>query len=193
MPLDLTPLEEAAARQGLPGLRARIVPPDRRRGTWFAWGGGELRVSEHVVDRCPPGDAAALLVDSILLERRMAGVRRAACAWGAGALAAAAALALAGPGGLGQPLVWTVVCLGLASAALLAFTLRARAAVQADDETVALLGDATPLVRGLNAMDQDELRVAGRRLRARPDLHRRAERLVRLHALCAAPGADESP
>jgi hypothetical protein len=63
---------------------------------------------------------------------------------------------------------------------------RAQLAEQADDHTVALLGDATPLVRGLNEMDFEEIHLAGKVLPARPDLHRRAERLVRLHGLCEA-------
>jgi hypothetical protein len=193
MPLDLTPLEEAALRHGLPGLTARVVPPDRRRGTWFAWGRGELRVSEHVVDRCPPADAVALLVNAIVLARHAAAARRATRAWAAGSLAVAAALALLRPGGLGQPLVWAVLALGLVSAVVLGAILRARATLAADDEAVGLLGDPTPLVRGLNTMDQDELRVAGRRWSARPDLHRRAERLARLHALCSAAPGPERP
>ncbi|MHC5211640.1 MAG: hypothetical protein ACYTG2_13050 [Planctomycetota bacterium] len=193
MPLDLKPLEDAAARQGLPSLRARVVPPDRRRGTWFSWSGGELRVSEHVVDRCPPEDAVALLVSTIVLERHLAGVRLATRAWGAGSLAVAASLALLRPGGLGQPLVWVILGLGLLSAAVLAVSLRARAALRADDETAAQLGDPTPLVRALNAMNQDEVRIGGKRLSARPDLHRRAERLARIHALCAAPRDTDGP
>jgi hypothetical protein len=186
MPLDLTPLEEAALRHGLPALRARVVAPDRRRGTWFAWGKGELRVSERVQERCPPEDAVALLVDSILVERHMRGVRRATRAWAGGALAVSAALALLSPDGLSEPRVWVVLALGLLSAGALALALRARAALRADDEAAARLGDPTPLVRALNSMNQDELRLGGRRWSARPDLHRRAERLARIHALCAA-------
>jgi len=35
-------------------------------------------------------------------------------------------------------------------------------------------------------MNFEELHIAGRVLPARPDLHRRAERLVRKHGLCEA-------
>ena len=51
---DLTPLEQAAARAGHPGLRARLVPHDRRTGRWFEVRGEQLLVSERVPDRCPP-------------------------------------------------------------------------------------------------------------------------------------------
>jgi hypothetical protein len=181
---DLTPLEQAAARVGLPGLKARVVPHDRRRGWWFRWGRGELLVSDRVLDHCTPDDASALLINEVQL--RAARLRPAVEA--AIALASAVALALMPRLILGRNEPWVMVMAGaLASGAWVTLSLgRARAAEKADDATVALLGDATPLVRGLNEMNFEEIHLAGRRLPARPDLHRRAERLVRLHRLCEA-------
>lgn len=178
---DLTPLEQAAARAGHPGLRARLVPHDRRTGRWFEVRGEQLLVSERVPDRCPPQEAAALLVGELLRGRRL---RMLDTGFGGTAVIAAPAVlvgALAGH----LPLLAAGLVL-LAGVGVLWPARRARAAQAADDEAVALLGDATPLVRALNAMDFEELHVAGRRLPARPDLHRRAERLVRLHRMCSA-------
>jgi len=183
---DLAPLELAAARAGLAGVRARVVPADRRRGTWFTWGSGELLVSERIVDRCRPEDACALLTGEILRARR---VRRMAAPFAAGVALAAAALAFLA---LRVELpAWARVALAAACATLAVacwFALRLKAGLAADDEAVALLGDATPLVRALNLMNEEELHLGGRRLPARPDLHWRAERLVRVHRLCDGGG-----
>ncbi len=184
MVIDLEPLERAAARAGVEGVRARVVRHDRRTGRWFEVRGDELLVSERVLDRCLPQDACALLVGELLLRRRVrvldsgfAGTAVLALpALGLGLALGSAPLAAAGG----------VLLLGVA---VLWPMRRTRAAQAADDEAVALLGDATPLVRGLNEMDFEELHVAGRRLPARPDLHRRAERLVRRHRLCSAESA----
>ena len=178
---DLSPLEAAAARAGLPGLRARVVPPDRRRAWWFRWDRSELRVSERVLDLCPPAEASALLVDSILLRRRMARV------WITSvvallSLAAVALWAQSAGSWVARP---ALVALGAAVAAH--FVRAGRARIQADDEAVRLLGDPVPLVRGFNLMNQEELRVGRWRTKARPDLHQRAERLARLHRLREAP------
>jgi hypothetical protein len=192
---DLTPLEQAAAKVGLNGLRARVVPPDPRRGTWFRWDerAGELEVSERVLDRCVPNDASALLMNDVLLARRMSGVRRMAmggvvlvAVLVAGAVALTAgtdgALRVLGIGLMVfLPLLLLIAWLGA----------RVRAAFDADDETVRLLGDAEPLVRGLNCMNQDEVVIGRFRSAARPDLHKRAERLVGMHGLCSARGPDE--
>jgi len=192
---DLTPLERAAERVGLTGLSARVVPPDLRRGTWFRWNesAGELQVSERVLDRCVPADASALLINDVLLARRLEGVRRKALG-GVVLVAVLVALSVAmtagsdgvlGALGIGLmillPMLFVIVWLGA----------RVRASFDADDETVQLLGDAEPLVRGLNCMNQDEVVVGRWRAAARPDLHRRAERLVSMHRLCAAPAAPE--
>jgi len=181
---DLSPLEQAAARVGLPGLKARVVPHDRRRGWWFRWGGGELLVSDRVIDRCAPADASALLVGEIL---RRSGERRARIEFSI-AIASAVAMALMPQLIVGHNEPW--ILLGAAANGMGAVVnlplSRAKAAERADDRTVALLGDATPLVRGLNEMDFEELHIAGKVLPARPDLHHRAERLVRKHGLCEA-------
>jgi len=71
------------------------------------------------------------------------------------------------------------------------FVRAGRARIQADDEAVRLLGDPVPLVRGFNLMNHEELRVGPWRSKARPDLHRRAERLARLHRLREAPEPNE--
>ena len=185
MSTDLSPLERAAERVGLPGLKARVVPHDRRRGWWFRWGGGELLVSECVLDRCAPADASALLIDEVLRGR---GLKRAELGFAIGITAAiATALMPWFISGRSEPWVLLIAFSMFASASALLATQRAKAAEKADDETVRLLGDATPLVRGLNEMDFEELHVAGKVLPARPDLHRRAERLVKLHRLCDAP------
>jgi hypothetical protein len=182
--VDLTPLEQAAARAGLPGLHARIVAHERRRGRWFEVRAAELLVSERVLERCPPQDACALLVDELLLRRRL----RVLDTGFAGTAVIAAPALLVGLLAGNTPLLAAGGAL-LAGVAVLWPARRARAAEVADDEAVTLLGDATPLVRGLNGMDCEELHVAGKRLPARPGLHRRAERLVRLHRLCSADAA----
>ena len=217
MSADLRPLELAAARVGLPGLIARVVPHDRRRGWWFRWGDGELLVSERVIDRCAPADACALLIDEVLRQRGIRRERRriALINW-----ACVALLFLAGmhdmwvmtlsardsdrpdrvvhgdsiqddswvtSDWLLPPLVAGVVVVSLGGLLVMAWLAHSPGQSHAaDDATVALLGDATPLVRGLNEMDFEEIHLAGKVLSARPDLHSRAERLVRLHRLCKA-------
>jgi hypothetical protein len=186
---DLSPLERAAARVGLGGWRAREVPADRRRGVWFTFRDGEILVSERVLERCPPADACALMMDTILMRRRWSAPRRVL----AGSLILDAVLLFAAAALMARGAAWVAAACfvaaltGLIGVAVGGAIARARAAVLADDETVALLGDPTPLVRGLNLMNQDEIHLGGRRWSARPDLHRRAERLARLHKLCSGP------
>ncbi|MGQ0553933.1 MAG: hypothetical protein ACT4PU_12035 [Planctomycetota bacterium] len=183
--LDLSPLERAAERAGLSGRVARVVSADRRRGTWFTWSERELCISESVVERCRPEDAGALLTDEILRRRRLRGLRGPALMGVILVLGLVAALTR-----LLELSAWVSVLLalgGLAVTAAVWSAARVRASLAADDDTVALLGDPTALVRGLNLMNEEEVRLAGRRWAARPDLHWRAERLVRLHRLCAAP------
>ena len=184
--LDLSALERAAASAGLPGLRARVVPPDARRGTWFRWRGAELDVSESVLERCPPDDAAALLVMTVCERRRLDVLRRRLVIAAIAAIVAVAAVADA------AGTVPAVVSVALAVVALVAHGAHARGAIfrAADDEAVALLGDAQPLVRGLNRMNQEELVVGSMRVPARPDLHGRAERLIRIHRLLCESPAD---
>ncbi len=193
MAIDLTTLERAAARAGRVGLTARLVPHDRRRGDWFRVQGRELLVSEQLVERCPPEDAAALCMNEMFRLKRLARVRT--------SLLILAVWSVSFPTlwhGLlnvdaGRPFIdlsgWRWAFFPGVALGFLAVWVynRAKASLAADDETVERLGDATPLVRGLNFMDQDELRIAGRRLSARPDLHKRAERLVAKHRLCAPP------
>jgi len=177
---DLSPLEQAAARVGLPGLKARVVPHDRRRGWWFRWGRGELLVSDRVIDRCPPEDACALLMGEVLRSRRAQSLTR--------ALVTVLVLILI-PLPFGERNTasgWLFLVVALIAWAIAASYLRSRTVLKADDATVALLGDATPLVRGLNEMNFEEIHLAGKVLPARPDLHRRAERLVAKHGLCDA-------
>ncbi|HEX5009451.1 MAG TPA: hypothetical protein VFY71_03545 [Planctomycetota bacterium] len=175
MTLDLKPLEQAAARVGLPGLKARVVPHDRRRGWWFRWRDGELLVDERVLDHCAPADASALLMGEVLQKRS----RRRAALQSLPVFALGLALCAA-------PFAFLIGMSILLLGCVLLGLLRGLAVHRADDETVNLIGDATPLVRGLNEMDFEEIHLAGRILPARPDLHRRAERLVRLHGLCEA-------
>jgi 2-polyprenyl-6-methoxyphenol hydroxylase-like FAD-dependent oxidoreductase len=203
--VDLSPLEEAAARVGLAGLKARVVEHDRRRGWWFWWGDRELLVSDRVIDHCSPADASALLIDEVLRRRE---ARRRARPWEWIAVLVVAAIIVAfvhdlvfwrisfptdaqlASGTGDEPsmwlegLPWFGLVLVLAVSLATWFVLSTRASERADDATVALLGDATPLVRGLNEMNFEEIHILGKRLPARPDLHRRAERLVRLHRLC---------
>ena len=182
---DLNPLEVAAARAGLPGLHARVVPHDRRRAHWFRWDAAELRVSERVLDLCPPAEASALLIDAIVLRRRLARVwlRTALTLLVCGTVAGLAAWA---GSWVRQP---ALVAFGLAG--LYHFVRAGRARLEADDETVRLLGDPVPLVRGFNLMNQEELRVGRWRTKARPDLHQRAERLARIHRLREKPEPNE--
>jgi hypothetical protein len=176
---DLSPLEQAAARVGLPGLKARVVPHDRRRGWWFRWGRGELMVSDRVIDRCAPADAGALLISTVLVSRMRRQFLLMALPLTGIQLAVAASMRK-----FVAPWVWMSVWLTLLLAVWLVRTSLDRN--RADDQTVRLLGDATPLVRGLNEMNFEELHLAGKVLPARPDLHRRAERLVAKHGLCDA-------
>jgi hypothetical protein len=192
MSADLSPLEQAAARVGLPGLKARVVPHDRRRGWWFRWGGGELLVSEKVIERCPPQDACALLYAEVFRQRHVRPVRNTVLALVLGVILAEGIFALLMVVGILdidrlERWSWYLYAAGvLVVSACLYVAQRSRAIEGADDQTVALLGDATPLVRGLNEMDFEEIHLAGKVLPARPDLHRRAERLVRKHGLCEA-------
>ena len=181
MDLDLSPLERAAELAGLPGLGACVVPHDRRRAWWFRWDRAELRVSERVLDLCPPAEASALLVDAIVLRRRMQRVWTTS-ALGMLVVTAVAIWAQSAGSWVARP-AW--VALGVAVAGH--FMRAGRARIQADDEAVRLLGDPVPLVRGFNLMNQEELRVGPWRSKARPDLHQRAERLARLHRLREAP------
>ena len=84
---------------------------------------------------------------------------------------------------------------GLGGSALLVGAIliatRAGALQRADDLTVARLGDAEGLVRALNTIHQDELRLGKLAFAARPDIHARAERLVKKHRLRLAPEARE--
>lgn len=181
MALDLSPLLLAAARAGLPGSHARVVPHDRRRERWFRWVRGELLVSDRVLDLCPPAEASALLIDSIVLRRKLERVylRSALALLACGVFAVWAAWA---GSWLAKPALVMVVF-----AVAFHFVRAGRARIEADDEAVRLLGDPVPLVRGFNLMNQDELRVGRWRTKARPDLHERAERLARLHRLREKP------
>jgi len=182
---DLSPLEVAAACAGRPGLRARGVPHDRRRGSWFRWRDGELLVSERVLELCPPTEASALLIDAIVLQRRLTRV------WlrtGFALIVSGALLGLALSTGSWLRTPALSACL---FAVLFHFVLAGRARLQADDEAVHLIGDPVPLVRGFNLMNQEELRVGPWRSKARPDLHERAERLARMHRLRERPEPNE--
>ena len=182
MVVDLSPLEQAAARVGLPGLKARIVPHDRRRGWWFRWGGGELLVSDRVIDRCTPQDASALIIDEVFRRQRQRAIVRLMLL----VLGTASIAALVFVWTEAKWSTWLVYGFVTLSTLVSLSVARASCAQLADDDTVRLLDDATPLVRGLNGMDFEEIHLAGKVLPARPDLHRRAERLVRLHRLCEA-------
>lgn len=182
MALDLSGLERAAARAGLGTLVAREVPPDRRRGRFFRWTSSELQVSSHVLERLRPDDAAALLEHSVLESRELARhVRLSAL------MAAVLALALVATWMLAPsvaPWLLPVAVLGWLVALAVG---RAGAVQRADDLAVLALGDPEPLVRALNTIHQDALLLGGRRVAARPDVHTRAERLVRLHQLRLPP------
>lgn len=183
---DLSGLERAAGMVGLRGIRARVVPPDPRRGWWFRWSRSELRVSERIIERCPPGDAPALLVNTVL-EERILRVWRWAWLILVGWLVVTA---LTGPEASLIVLSETGrIEAGVITLLYVVFMVvwRQRLRLQADDQTVSLLGDAESLVRGLNAMGKEELHFGSQRMPARPDLHKRAERLVAKHRLCSAP------
>jgi hypothetical protein len=144
-----------------------------------------------VLDRCNPSDASALLIDEVFRGR---GLKRAELGFTIGLAAAIVTGAL--PWlilGRAEPWILLIAVAMFASSFALLAAQRAQAAEKADDETVRLLGDATPLVRGLNEMDFEELHLAGKVLPARPDLHRRAERLVAKHRLCDAPPGLDQP
>ncbi len=180
--LDLAPLERAAGEAGFPDLTARLAPPDPRRGWWFRVRGRELLVNERVVERVAPPEGRALLVVTLLQQRRLGQVRRTLLVSGI-----AAAVALVGLDEVAPALVaWggVLVGAGLFAAAAVGWS---RSALAADDEAVELLEDPELLARALNSMNQDKLEVAGRTVDARPDLHRRAERLVTKHQLKLPP------
>jgi hypothetical protein len=181
--VDLGILEQAAARVGAPGLHARLVPARRRFDPWFEVRNGELLVSERVVERLRPDEGAVLAIDVLLQRRGGRQVRR-------------KALMAAVPGGLAYGLAailapgWPSIVLALLVIGGLGVGLPvgfARAALAADDATVALTGDPETLVRAMNRINQDELHVGRWHLPARSDVHRRAERLVDLHRLRLPP------
>lgn len=181
---DLTPLERAAERAGLGRRRARLVEPDPRSGRWFDWTDDELLVSERVVERCGPREGEALLLNAVVRSRRRGPAVPLATVGGVAAVLAGLHLWLGARHAVGALACGLLGAAALAGAAVL----RARSVLRADDETVARLGDPVPLVRALNAMDTEEIVVGRRHLKARPDLHRRAERLARRHALCSPAG-----
>lgn len=182
--LDLSGLEEAAGTVGLRGVKARVVPPDPRRGWWFRWNGSELLVSERIVERCPPEDAPALLVATVLEERRLRPWR---WCW----LLVAAVVVFGVWIDPGMAALEVAVYVVLMVVGMIVWRQRIR--LQADDQAATLLGDAESLVRGFNAMGKEELHFGGKRMPARPDLHKRAERLVAKHALCSAPVDGDAP
>jgi hypothetical protein len=193
--IDLSGLERAAAGAGLPGLTARTERFDRRRAGWFRWTEDELVVNELVVERLSPEDGAALLVHAIVEARHLARWRRRMLV-----------LALT----LTTTFVFFVLFYSALSPMRVAFVLllwfalivpaRRSASLQAaDDEAVEQLGDPDRLVHALNAVHKDELHLGGRTINARPDIHTRAERLVKIHQLrlpselragCDAPRGD---
>lgn len=182
MTIDLSGLEQTAARMGLNGLRARLVPTDRRRGRWFRWQAGELLVSERVVERLRPDEGQALLVHAVIDLRHR---RRSTGRW----LLIVALLALAV--GFSVSMSPAVLMPAIGVGAFLSFiawaTLVSRAGQAADDEAVRELGDPELLVRALNTMQKDELHIGRWKTNARPDLHQRAERLVSIHQLRLPP------
>jgi uncharacterized membrane protein YgcG len=180
--LDLTPLEDAAARAGLPGLKARLVPPDRRRGAWFTRRGDVLQVNERVVERLTPPEGQALLVGTLLQWKHLARHRRRVV----GLITAYAALLIA-TGRVAPDVLLATALVLCAPVIVLLFVGWSRAMFAADDESVELLGDPEVLVRAMNVVNQDRLDIGGKRVEARPDLHRRAERLVDKHQLRLPP------
>jgi len=185
--LDLTPLQHTAERAGLGKLTVEVVPPDPRRDAWFAWDAQRLRVSERVIDRLRPDDACVLLLNEVLVRRRRRTLRPLVAlitaAWTATlVLAVGTALDAAVSG------AWAFATAAVAGFSSVALAVAWPAAQQrGDDDTVAWLGEAETLCRALNTMDQDKLVLAGKHVKTRPDLHRRAERLVQKHELRLAP------
>ncbi len=190
---DLSGLERAAALAGLGEVEARIAPFDARVGWWFRWGRGTLQVSERIVERCVPGDAEALLVNAVIEGRKLRTWKIFWTCWWVFVVAFGAVGTLGGPDYAFLD-GWGLLELGLfaVGAVVVMFIQRQQFRLKADDATVALMGDAEALVRGLNAMGQEELRFGSMRMAARPDLHKRAERLVAKHALCSAAGGPPS-
>lgn len=183
--LDLAPLEKAAERAGLGRLDAEIVPPDRRRDRWFEWSRTSLRVSERVLERLAPRDACVLLLNTVLLERRRRKLASILVLLWFVAVPLFMAATLLSEDVLNPFSV--AAALGLVALLLAGPICWAASAHAADDDTVSWLGDADTLCHALNSMNQDKLQLAGRTLPARPDLHRRAERLVEKHQLRLAP------
>ncbi|GEM_PF-2568900 len=182
MTTDLSGLERAAAQLGHLGLSARLVPPDRRRGRWFRFAGRELLVSERVVERLRPEEGEALLVHAVIEKRhRRRGWERWLSVLGL------TALAVWGVHSLWPSATTLALMLGLVLALVALALLRGQGSIDADDEAVVTLGDAELLVRAINTIQKDELQVGAWRGNARPDLHRRAERLVTLHQLRLPP------
>ncbi len=184
--LDLTPLEQAAAKAGLPGLEARLVPPNPRRGRLFQRIGHALLVNERVLERLPPAEGQALLTNSILQWKQLSRLRTGLLIYAACALGLGWAWAALTDGSYGW-VEWvgaSVLAAGWVAYALVGWS---QAMIAADDATVTLLGDPEVLVRALNVMNQDCLDLGSSRVEARPDLHRRAERLVDLHQLKLPP------
>ncbi|GJM20379.1 MAG: hypothetical protein DHS20C15_02940 [Planctomycetota bacterium] len=185
--LDLTPLEKTAERAGLGSLRAVVVEPNPRRDAWFRWDANELSVSRRVIERLRPDDACVLLLNEVLTRRR----RR--------ALRPLAILALLLSLGVAVMLMlfllredielWMVLATVALDVFVVGVTAITVAAAQqgGDDDTVAWLGEADTLCRAFNTMDQDRLELAGKRVKTRPDLHRRAERLAEKHQLRLSP------
>ena len=176
--LDLAPLEKAAHLAGLVGMRARVIPTEVRLDRWFLWEGTDLQVSESVVEHCPPGDAAALLVQAVIESKH----RHRLSTKGQWLLICL----LVGAGGAQWAAVglgWPILAVGLMALLVWWLGRRTGVAFRADDETVELMKNAEPLVRGMNRMNHQEMHLGRHQIPVRPDLHRRAERLVRLHGL----------
>lgn len=199
MAVDLTGLERAAAGAGLPGRTARTERFDRRRAGWFRWTDQELVVNELVVERLSPEDGAALLVHAIVEWRHLMRWRRRMLFVALTLAATVAAIFVFSfiSYSLGWPVVVGIVLL-LGFAVILPVS-RAATMQAADDEAVEQLGDPDRLVHALNAVHKDELHLGGRSINARPDIHARAERLVKKHQLrlpselragCDAPQGD---
>ena len=182
MTTDLSGLERAAAQLGHTGLRARLVPSDRRRGRWFRIAGGELLVSERVIERLRPEEGEALLLHAVIEQRhRRRGRERWLSVLGLTALAVWLVYSF-WPWMTALALILGVV-VGLVALPLF----RGQGSIAADDEAVQTLGDAELLVRAINTIQKDEIQLGSWRGNARPDLHRRAERLVTLHQLRLPP------
>ena len=178
---DLSGLMAVAKRVGLLVEAVRVVPPDPRRGAWFRWTDRELLVNERVLERLGPAEADVLLVHAVFEARKLDAARRRVAVFMAMAVALACALWWVSPFlHVAAGLVVVVTALGCVAG-------WARARHVADDEAVRFLGDAEVLVRALNTIHQDELHIAGKKLNVRPDIHERAERLVKLHQLRVAP------